>query len=128
MKRNEILNEWVGILRRHYDIELVRRHRTARSGTYVEFIYKSNLVNDLTGRQNMLKDAEACGYWVMIRKQPSAKKGFYKGHQVYQLFLTPVHPKKKYVDKVMAAVAMNFTPVMRRVRRAKVMTEEAVNQ
>ena len=110
MKRNEILDEWVKVFRSHFDIELVRRHRNAANGMYVEFISRSPLIQWVSGRQNMLKEAEACGYWVMVRKQTSPKRRYYKEHQVYQMFLTPVHHKKKYVDKVLAAVALEFAP------------------
>lgn len=117
MKRNKILDEWITKLKENYEIELVRRHRAAANGMYVEFISRSPLIQYIRGRQNTLKKAEACGYWVMIRKQPSAKKRFYKNHQVYQLFLTPVHPKKKFVDKVLAATAMDFAPITKKERR-----------
>jgi hypothetical protein len=33
------------------------------------------------------------------------------------MFLTPVHPKKKFVDKVMAAVALDFSTVGRNAKR-----------
>ncbi len=119
MKRNEILDHWVKIFRGYYDIELVRRHRGAKNGMYVEFISHSPFVDMISGRQNMLKEAEACGYWVMVRKQTSPKRRYYKDHQVFQMFLTPVHPKKKYVDKVMAAVALDFSAVVKRGKRSK---------
>lgn len=117
MKRNEILDCWVKVFREHFDIELVRRHRGSANGKYVEFIFHSPLIEKVTGRQNTLKEAEACGYWAMVRKQTSPKRQYYKGHQVFQMFLTPVHPKKKYVDKVLAAVALEFTPVVQRKRK-----------
>lgn len=119
MKRNEILDEWVKVFRENFDVELVRRHRNAANGMYVEFISHSPLVKWVSGRQNMLKEAEACGYWVMVRKQTSPKRRYYKGHQVFQMFLTPVHPKKKFVDKVLAAVALEFTPVEKKGRRKR---------
>jgi len=125
MRRNEILDEWVKVFRENFDIELVRRHRNAANGMYVEFISRSPLVKWLSGRQNMLKEAEACGYWVMVRKQTSPKRRYYKGNQVFQMFLTPVHHKKKYVDKVLAAVAMELTPVERR-KRTRVMSKRDV--
>ena len=127
MKRNEILDEWVKAFREHFNIELVRRHRGSANGKYVEFISHSPLMKSVTGRQNMLKEAEACGYWVMVRKQTSPKRRYYKGHQVFQMFLTPVHPKKKYVDKVLAAVALEFTPVGQRKRRKETVRERVLN-
>lgn len=124
MKRNEILDHWVNVFRKNFNIELVRRHRDASNGMYVEFISRSPLIEWVSGRQNMLKEAEACGYWVMVRRQPSLKKRYYKDHQVYQMFLTPVHPKKKYVDKVLAAVALEFVPVGQKVKRKKTVRAE----
>ena len=117
MKRNEILDKWVKIFRNYFEIELVRRHRSAANGMYVEFISNSRLIEMVSGRQNTLKEAEACGYWVIIRKQLSKKKRYYKKHQVYQLYLSPVHQKKKYVDKVLAAAALDFTPVVKKEKQ-----------
>ena len=111
MKRNEILDEWVKVFRENFDIELVRRHRGSANGMYVEFISRSPLIQWVSGRQNMLKDAEACGYWVMVRLQKSPKRQYYKGRQVFQMFLTPVHPKKKFEDKILATVALAFSPL-----------------
>ena len=110
MKKNKILQEWIKILKENFQIEIIRRHRNATNGKYIEFISHSPLVKWVSGRQNMLKEAESCGYWVMIRKQTSPKKSYYKNHEVYQLFLTPVHPKKKFENKILAAVAMDFYP------------------
>ena len=110
MKRNTILHEWIKVLRYYLTITTINRHsKTNRN--YVEFICDSPIFEQLSGRLNDLRDAESCGYWIMVRPQKSAKKAVYQDHQVYQLFLTPVHPHKKYVAKVLAAAALDFTPI-----------------
>lgn len=43
------------------------------------------------------------------------------------MFLTPVHPKKKFVDKVLAAVALEFTPIEKR-KGTRVMREQVRRQ
>ena len=59
----------------------------------------------------MLPDAEKSGYWLMVRPR-IGKKGLYHGYQVYQLFLTPVHPKKRNEAKhILPAVDASFLPV-----------------
>ena len=62
----------------------------------------------------------------LVRKQTSPKRRYYKGNQVFQMFLTPVHPKKKYVDKVLAAVAIEFTSVEQRKKKTRVMSKRDV--
>lgn len=94
MKRNEILDEWVKVFRENFDIELVRRHRNAANGMYVEFISHSPLMNSVSGRQNMLKEAEACGYWVMVRKQTSPKRRYYKGSRCSRCFSLRFIPRR----------------------------------
>ena len=70
-----------------------RRKRT--SDMCIEIIFYSlDLVETINRRMNTLKEAEACGYWVICRPQTSRKHMFHKGLRVHQLFLTPVHPKK----------------------------------
>ena len=71
-----------------------RRKRT--SNTCIEIIfYHEDLAVLLIGHINTLKEAEKCGFFVICR--PQTKKGhtFYKGRRVFQLFLSPVHPKKR---------------------------------
>ena len=71
-----------------------RRKRT--STTCIEVIFHADkLSNTISGRLNTLPQAEACGFWIMCRPQTNQKHRFYKGHQVYLLYLTPVHPKKR---------------------------------
>lgn len=74
--------------------EIVRRHRR-KSNMCIEVIFCNDYLPVPSGRINTLREAEACGFWVMLR--PQRKKGHthYNGRQVFQLFLTPVHPKKR---------------------------------
>lgn len=53
-----------------------------------------------TGRLNTLKEAEECGFWIICRPQTKQKHMSYRGLRVYQLFLSPVHPKKRRVTNV----------------------------
>lgn len=85
-------------LRLHETLGAQIVHRRARkSFTSIEIIFDSEegLIKNITGRINTLPEAEACGFWVICRKQ--TRKGYthYNGLQVFQLFLSPVHPKKR---------------------------------
>ena len=65
--------------------------RKRRSSMCIEIVFYCDLLKDLKGHLNALKEAEVNGFWVICRPKPHC---FYNGHQVYLLFLTPVHPKK----------------------------------
>ena len=71
-----------------------RRKRTATMSIEVIFYCDEMLVP--TGRLNTLPEAEKWGYWIICRQQTKKKHTVYKDHPVYQLYLSPVHPKKKY--------------------------------
>lgn len=70
-----------------------RRKRT--SPTSIEVIYYCEEILIMTGRLNTLPEAEKWGYWIICRKQNKKGHMVYKGHRVYQLYLSPVHPKKR---------------------------------
>lgn len=71
-----------------------RRKRT--SHTAIEIIYRNPFGGAPTGRLNTLPEAEKWGFWVICRQQDRKNKPvFYHSHIVYQLFLSPVHPKKR---------------------------------
>jgi len=77
------------------EAEMVHRRRRT-SDKSVEIIYKNHLNAALTGRLNTLREAEEWGFWVVCRLQTKNHAPvFYHGRAVYQLFLTPVHPKKR---------------------------------
>ena len=71
-------------------------HRRKRSSAMcIEIIFRSDLVKGFEHHVNTLKEAEECGFWVICRKQAKRGHTSYKDHQVYQLFLSPVHPHKR---------------------------------
>ncbi len=71
-------------------------HRRKRvSCMSIEVIYGLDAFGVPTGRLNTLPEAEKCGFWIICRPQTKKQYMFYKGHRVYQLYLSPVHPKKK---------------------------------
>ena len=94
-KIHPILYRWYLILRKELGASIVHR-RKRHSETCIEIIFYGDLTNIITGRLNTLPEAEKCGYWIMCRLQTNPKHMFYKDHRVYQLFLTPVHPKKRH--------------------------------
>ena len=74
--------------------DIVHRRKRA-SATCIEIIFYSNFFVTISKRMNTLKEAEACGFWVICRAQAKPNKMYYKEHRVHQLFLSPVHPKKR---------------------------------
>ena len=70
-----------------------RRKRTSRMAIEVIFYTDDMLV--ITRHINTLPEAEKSGFWIICRPQTNLKRMFYKNHRVYQLFLSPVHPKKR---------------------------------
>ena len=70
-----------------------RRKRTSNKAIEVIFHCEESFI--MTGRLNTLPEAEKCGFWIICRPQTKPDRMFYKGHRVYQLFLSPVHPKKR---------------------------------
>ena len=71
-------------------------HRRKRTSTKsIEVIYYSDDMLVATGRLNTLPEAEKWGYWIICRPQTKKRYMFHKGHRVYQLYLSPVHPKKR---------------------------------
>ena len=74
--------------------EIVHR-RKRKSNTCIEVVFYNELYKYLKGRLNTLKEAEECGYWVICRVQTKRGYEVYHGRQVFQLYLSPVHPKKR---------------------------------
>ena len=93
-KMNPILYKWVCILRKQVGIQLVPR-REKRRPDVVDLIFTNDFIADLSGHLNSYKDAEQCGYFVILKRLRSAKRGIYHDRRVYQLFLSPVHPKNR---------------------------------
>lgn len=94
-KIHPVLYHWYLILRENLGASIVHR-RQRRSQTSIEVIFYNDLVPVITGRINSLPDAEKCGYWVICRLQTKPGHTEYKGHRVYQLYLSPVHHKKRH--------------------------------
>ena len=69
--------------------------RKRSSEMCIEVIFLRDDKFIVTGQLNSLKEAEECGFLVICRPQNSRKHMFYKGHRVYQIYLSPVHPKKR---------------------------------
>ena len=61
----------------------------------IELVFYCEQILVMTGRLNTLPEAEKCGFWVICRPQTAHGHTFYKDRRVYQLFLSPVHPKKR---------------------------------
>ncbi|MBR1879042.1 MAG: hypothetical protein IJ814_08605 [Paludibacteraceae bacterium] len=74
--------------------EMVHRRKRS-SATCIEIIFYCDEMLVPTGRLNTLPEAEKWGFWVICRLQSNPKHAFYRAHRVYQLYLSPVHPKKR---------------------------------
>ena len=70
-----------------------RRKRT--SNMAIEVIYYAEEFLVPTGRLNILPEAEKWGFWIICRPQTKKQYMYHKDHRVYQLYLSPVHPKKR---------------------------------
>ena len=103
-------------------LTMVHRRRR-KSATCIEVVINISAFASISGRLNTLREAEACGYWVVIRRQAKGKHATWRGKAVFQLFLTPVHPKKRHAARVLAqnlvqqAETVTFEPVIVRSRR-----------
>ncbi|MBQ3999207.1 MAG: hypothetical protein II644_07715 [Paludibacteraceae bacterium] len=94
-KIHPVLYKFYLQLRKALGAEIVHR-RKRTSNMCIEIIFHSeNLLSLEGGHLNTLPEAEQCGYFVICRPQTKRGHTFYKGHRVYQLFLSPVHPKKR---------------------------------
>lgn len=109
-KINPILYGFFLTLRSKLGAQIVHR-RKRKSPDSIEIIYAGPLVESLVHRLNSLKNAEKCGYWIICRPQ-RGKHQYYRGYQVFQLFLSPVHPKKRNEAKYLAVpVEVSFDPI-----------------
>lgn len=88
-----------------------RRKRT--SSTSIEVIFHCDELVVPTGRLNTLPEAEKCGYWIICRLQTKKGHTVYKDHRVFQLYLSPVHHKKKH------AMKQHVTPLRSTFKKAK---------
>ena len=89
-----VLYNYYLILKELLGAEMV--HRRKRTSTKsIEVIYYCDDALVVTGRLNTLPEAEKWGYWIICRPQTKKQYMFYKQHRVYQLYLSPVHPKRR---------------------------------
>ena len=71
-----------------------RRKRT--SNMCIEIVFHCSFLEEFLGTTiNTLREAETSGFRVICRRQTKPGHTVYKGLPVYQLFLSPVHPKKR---------------------------------
>ena len=71
-----------------------RRKRT--SNMCIEIVFHCSFLEEFLGSTiNTLREAETSGFRVICRRQTKPGHTIYKGLTVYQLFLSPVHPKKR---------------------------------
>ena len=114
----ELYSFYISLKREMGALIVHRRRRT--SSTCIEIIFLPPLIKEINGRLNTLPDAEACGYWIMCRRQTKRGHESYRGYAVFQLFLTPVHPKKRNEAKHLAATTsldVSFEPIPQRPLR-----------
>ena len=93
-KIHPVLYRFFVRLREILGAEMVHR-RKRKSSMLIEIIFWNEQLQVVTGRLNTLPEAEKCGFWVICRPQSAKNHMFYKEHRVYQLYLSPVHPKKR---------------------------------
>ena len=109
-KIDPILYDFFLTLKQTLGAEIVHRRKRI-SQTCIEIIFNNDLLPAPSGRLNSLRDAERCGFWIICRKQTKHGHTIYKGRRVFQLLLSPVHPKKRR-EKVMRITARkNATPL-----------------
>ena len=117
----ELYSFYISLKREMGALIVHRRRRT--SSTCIEIIFLPPLIKEINGRLNTLHDAEACGYWIMCRRQTKRGHECYHGYAVFQLFLTPVHPKKRNEAKHLAAqtsLDVSFEPIPQRPSHTRV--------
>lgn len=89
-------------------------HRRKRnSSNCIEIVLTNVAIKAYIGTVNTLREAEKCGYWVICRRQNKKGRTTYRGMTVFQLFLLPVHSKKRNEAKHLAtAVDVSFEPII----------------
>ena len=85
-----------------------RRRRTSRN--CIEIIFTNGLIEDISGHVMPLREAEANGYWYILRAQTKRGHEVWRGHRVYQLYLSPVHHKKRHAAQK-TADEVRFKPI-----------------
>jgi len=125
-KINPVLYRFYLRLNDTLEAKIVHR-RNRKSSTCIEVVFNSDFAQYIRGHLNTRPEAEACGYWIMCRPQTAPGKSSYHGKQVFQLFLTPVHPKKKRAAKQLASETV-FKPIIAQpVTRRKITMKSDVS-
>ena len=93
-KIHPILYRFYLRLRSTLQAEIVHR-RKRTNPKCIEIIFCNAMATAVTGHLNTMPEAEKWGFFVICRPQTKPEYMYYKDHRVYQLFLSPVHPKKR---------------------------------
>ena len=112
---NPVLYEVFFTIKNTLGAQIVHR-RSRKSPNCIEIIFTNPLIQSYTCRVNTLKEAEACGFWIICRAQNKRGHTVWHGRRVFQLFLTPVHPHKRHEARVQAvrmAQDVSFEPIYR---------------
>ena len=113
-KINPVLYGFYLRLKERLGAEIVHRRRR-KSTNYIEVVFHSEAIVSLQGRLNTLREAESCGFWIICRHQSRRDHGTWHGRTVLQLFLSPVHPKKRrtaLVQQTEISESVSFEPVV----------------
>lgn len=111
-KIHPILYNYYLCLKKTLGAEIVHR-RKRTSSTSIEVIFHCDELVVPTGRLNTLPEAERWGYWIICRLQTKKGHTVYKDHQVFQLYLSPVHPKKRHaIEQHITSLNSRFSEAM----------------
>ena len=110
---NPVLYDFYLRLKELLGATIVHR-RKRKSNNCIEVVFTDDLYRHLNSRLNTLKEAESCGFWVICRLQTKRGHSVYHGRQVFQLYLSPVHPKKRLESLHLVEIAeeVTFEPIV----------------
>ena len=111
-----VLYDFYRTLKRNFEAEMVHRRRR-KSTICIEIVFHNKLFTSWTGRLNTLKEAEACGFSVICRRQTKKGRDTWHGLTVFQLFLAPVHPQKR--REAAPAKDITFEPITAYTHRTR---------
>ena len=111
-----VLYDFYRTLKRNFEAEMVHRRRR-KSTICIEIVFHNKLFTSWTGRLNTLKEAEACGFSVICRRQTKKGRDTWHGLTVFQLFLAPVHPQKR--REAAPAEDITFEPITAYTHRTR---------
>ena len=123
---NPILYAFYRKMRQAVGARIVHR-RSRKSKNCIEIILTNNLLESVTCRLNTLKEAEACGYWVICRRQNKRGHSVWRGKAVFQLFLSPVHPKKQAEARKAIEIAAQQQNLAQQVSFEPIFKEKSIS-